>query len=113
MAHFPREFLCSLRLTKEQIHRGGIDSRPVTTGGFVSLCVGFRGAFQKLVTLYSRRSGCGQVLVSAAKHAERLFTRLLFTTQILQNSISAFGRSAARQRETLELAQPHVFRPIV
>src|SRR5438067_2447167 len=111
IAHFPGEFLCSLGLANEQIHGGGVDSRPITTARFVSLRVSFRGAFQKLVTLLPCRSGCGEIFVSAAKHAERCITGLLRATQILQNSIGALRRSAARQCETLELAQPHVFRP--
>src|SRR6266404_2805701 len=111
IAHLPREFPCSLGLANEQIHGGGVDSRPITTCRFVSLCVSFRGAFQKLLTLLPRRSGCGQIFVSAAKHPERFFTGLLLTAQIFQNGVGALGRSAARQSETLELAQPHVFRP--
>src|SRR5438552_12575566 len=103
--------MCSLGLANEQIHGGGVDSCPITTGRFVSLRVSFSGAFQKLVTLLSRRSGCSQIFVSAAKHAERFFTGLLLASQIFQNGIGALGRSAARQRETLELEQTHVFRP--
>ena len=41
----------------------------------------------------------------------RFFTSLLFEAQIFQNGTGALGRSASRQRKTLKLAQPHVFRP--
>src|SRR5207249_5134244 len=98
ITHFPGEFLCSLGLANEQIHGGSVDSGPITTGRFVSLRVSFRGAFQKLVTLLSRRSGCGQIFVSASKHAERFFTGLLLATQILQNSIGEIGRASCRER---------------
>jgi hypothetical protein len=93
--HFPCEFLCSLGLTNQQVHRSGVDSPPITTGRFVSLGVSFRGAFQKPVSSLSCRSGRSQIFLSAAKHTERFFTCSLFAAQILQNGIGALGRFAA------------------
>src|SRR5207245_11304382 len=95
----------------EQGHRGGIDSRPVSSACSVCFSVYFGGAFQKLYSPLSGRGRRGQILISSSEHAQGFFRRLGFVAQILKNRVGALRCSAAGQRQTLELPQSRILRP--